>query len=127
MARVLLCAKIAGVAIWLLLSPTTAMAEYDLNSALRDYDSADPPNRKTWELIFANTYNGINWADSVLVYRKQQRLFCAPDNVVLTGPQVIEILRGQLNATPKIGEVPYGLAILFELQSKFPCLQPDAK
>jgi hypothetical protein len=125
MARILLCAKIAGVAILLLgsllLGPTTAMAEDNANAALRAYDSADSANRKVWELIFGNTYNGINWADSVLVHRKQQRLFCAPDNVVLTGPQVIEILCEQLNATPKIGEVPYGFAILFALQNKFPC------
>jgi hypothetical protein len=35
MARVRLCARIAGVAIWLLLAPTTAMAEYDVKSALQ--------------------------------------------------------------------------------------------
>ena len=98
------------MAIWLfgslLLGPSTAMAEDNANAALRAYDSADSANRKVWELIFGNTYNGINWADSVLVHRKQQRLFCAPDNVVLTGPQVIEMLREQLNATAKARSRP---------------------
>jgi hypothetical protein len=46
MARVRVCAKIA-VAIWLLLGPTTAMAEYNVTSALQAYDSADLANRKT--------------------------------------------------------------------------------
>jgi hypothetical protein len=40
----------------LLLSPTTALAEYDVQSALQAYESADSDNRKVWELIFGNTY-----------------------------------------------------------------------
>ena len=127
MARVRLCAKIAGVAIWLLLGPTTAMAEYDVKSALHLYDSADADNRKVWELIFGNTYNGMRWANSVLVHRKQQELFCEPNNVVLSGPQVTEMLREQLNADPKFGELPFGFGILVVVQSKFPCPLPDAK
>ena len=81
MARVRLGAKIAGVAVWLLLGTTTAMAEYDVNSALQAHDTADADNRKVWELIFGNTYNGMRWANSVLVHRKQQQLFCEPNNV----------------------------------------------
>ena len=38
MARVRLCAKIAGVAIWLLLGPTTVMAESDVKSALQAHE-----------------------------------------------------------------------------------------
>src|SRR5260370_34284854 len=90
MARVLLCGKIAGVATWLLgsllLGPTTAMAEYDVKSALLAYDSADLDNRKVWELIFGNPYKCMRWADAALVNRKQQQLFCEPNNVALTGP-----------------------------------------
>ena len=52
----------------LLFGPTIAMAEYSVNEALAAYDSANPDDRKTWELIFGNTQNGINWANSVLVY-----------------------------------------------------------
>ena len=125
MARVLLCAKIAGVATWLLgsllLGPTTAMAEYDVKSALQAYDSADLDNRKVWELIFGNTYNGMRWANAALVNRKQQQLFCEPNNVALTGPQVTEMLRRQLNADPKFGDIPFGFGILIVLQIKFPC------
>jgi hypothetical protein len=58
MARVFFRAKIAVAAIWLLFVPTIAMAEYDVKSALQAHDSADPDNRKVWELIFGNTYNG---------------------------------------------------------------------
>jgi hypothetical protein len=95
------------------------MAEYDVKSALQAYDAADSDNRKVWELIFGNTYNGMRWA--ALVSRKQQQLFCEPSNIVLTGPQVTEMLRVQLNADPKFGDLPYGFGILIVLQIKFPC------
>jgi len=125
LAQVPLHAKIAGAVICLLWSllfdPTTAMAEYDVKSALQAYDAADSDNRKVWELIFGNTYNGMRWANATLVGRKQQQLFCEPNNVVLTGPQVTEMLRGQLNADPKFGDLPYGFGILIVLQIKFPC------
>src|SRR5262245_22746367 len=111
MARALLCTKIGGAAIWLLgsllLGPPTARAEYDVNAALQAHDSADSANRKVWELVFGNTYNGIRWANAALVQRKQQQLFCEPNNVVLNGPQVTEMLRGQLNADPTFGELPF--------------------
>jgi hypothetical protein len=97
------------------------MAEYDVKSALQAHASADADNRKVWELIFGNTYNGARWANAALVSRKQQQLFCEPNNVVLTGAQVTEMLRGQMNADPKFGELPFGFGILVILQIKFPC------
>jgi hypothetical protein len=57
---------------------TNAWAESDVNSALQAYESADSANRKIWELIFGNTENGINWANSVLLQRKQQPFYCPP-------------------------------------------------
>jgi hypothetical protein len=111
----------------LLLGPTVAMAEYNVNEALAAYDSANPNDRKTWELIFGNTQNGINWANSVLFHRKQQPLYCPPDNFELTGPQVIEMLRELATSKPKLATVPYGFAILLALQSRYPCGDPDAE
>ena len=125
MVQVSLRTKVASVGVWLLGSllfgPTTAMAEYDVKSALQAHASADSDNRKVWELIFGNTYNGMRWANAALVSRKQRQLFCEPNNVVLTGLQVTEMLCGQLNADPKFGELPYGFGILVILQIKFPC------
>ena len=105
----------------LLLGPTIAMAEYDVSAALQAYDSADSTNRKTWELIFGNTANGINSANAVLFFRKQEPLYCPPDDFALTGPQVIEMLRELATSKPKLATVPYGLAILLALQGKYPC------
>jgi hypothetical protein len=125
-ARVLLRKVIAPAAMGLLgtilLGPTSAMAEEDANTALRAYDSANPTDRKTAEIVFANTQNGIWWGNSVLLYRKQPPLFCPPDNVApLPGPQVIEMLRQKVNENPKLGAMPYGLAIMVTIQNTYPC------
>ena len=125
MSQVLLRTIVATAGIWLLgsllLGPTAAMAEYDVKTALQAHDSADSDNRKVWELIFGNTYNGMRWANAALVSRSQQQLFCEPNNVAFTGPQLTEMLGGQLNADPKFGELPFGFGILVVLQIKFPC------
>ena len=100
---------------------TTAWAEYDVKSALQAYESADPANRKIWELIFGNTENGIHAANSVLIYRKQQPIFCPPDNFSPDGHEALESLRELANSNPKLANVPYGFALLLALQSKYPC------
>src|SRR5262249_882664 len=105
----------------LLLGPTIAMAEYNVSAALQANDSPDSTNRKTWELIFGNAANGINVANTVLFFRKQEPLYCPPDDFAPTGPQVIEMLRELTTSKPKLATVPYGLAILLALQSRYPC------
>jgi hypothetical protein len=100
---------------------TTASAESDVNSALQAYESADSANRKIWELIFGNTENGINWANSVLIQRKQQPLYCPPDNFAPNGHEALETLRELAKSNPKIANLPYGFALLFALQTKYPC------
>jgi hypothetical protein len=123
--QVSLRAAIVSSIVWLLgsllLGSTEAMAEYDVKSALQAHDSADSDNRKVWELIFGNTYNGIRWANAVLVQRRQQQLFCEPNKGVLDGPELTEMLRRQLNANPKFGAVPFGFGILIVLQITYPC------
>ena len=105
----------------LLLGPTIAMAEYNVSAALQAYDSADSTSRKTWELIFGNAANGINVANTVLFFRKQEPLYCPPDDFAPSGPQVIEMLRELASSKPKLATVPYGFAILLALQGKYPC------
>ena len=125
-ARFPLRKLIASAVIWLLggvlLSPTRATAEEDVNTALRVYDSGNSADRKTEEIVFLNAQAGLWWANSVLFYRKQQPLFCPPDNAApVPGAQVLEMVRRQVDENPVVGEMPYGLAILITLQKIFPC------
>jgi len=98
------------------------MAEEDMNTALQAYDSGNSTDRKTEEIVFLNAQAGMWWANSVLFYRKQQPLFCPPDNAApLPGPQILEMVRRQVNENPVFGNMPYGLAILSTLQIIYPC------
>ena len=117
--RMLIATAVIGTGS-LLADGKTARAEYDVNSALQAYDSADSANRKIWELVFGNTENGINAANSVLLYRKQQPLYCPPDNFAPNGHEALEMLR-ELASNPKTANLPYGFALLVALQSKYPC------
>ena len=126
MARFQLRKLIASAVIWVLggvlLGPTRATAEEDMNTALRVYDSANSTDRKIEEIVFLNAQAGIWWANSALFYRKQQPLFCPPDNAApVPGTQVLEMVRRQVDKNPAVGDMPYGLAILITLQKTFPC------
>ena len=118
--RTVIATAVIGLGI-LLSANRTSTAEYDAFAALKAYDSADPANRKIWELIFGNTQNGINWANSVLIQRKQQPLFCPPDNFSPTGPEALEMLREITNSNPDLLNIPYGFVLLLALQKKYPC------
>jgi hypothetical protein len=118
--RTLIATAVTGLGIFFAVN-TTAMAEYDAYSALRAYDEADLANRKIWELIFGNTQNGINWANAVLLQRKQQPLYCPPDNFSPTGPEALEMLREITNSNSKLLNIPYGFVLLLALQKKYPC------
>jgi hypothetical protein len=126
MARFPLRKLVASAVIWVLggviLGPTRATAEEDMNTALRVYDAANSTDRKIEEIVFLNAQAGIWWANSVLFYRKQQPLFCPPDNAApVSGAQVLEMVRRQVDENPAVGEMPYGMAILISLQRTFPC------
>jgi hypothetical protein len=71
-ARLPLRKLIASAVIWLLgsvlLGPTRATAEEDINTALRVYDSANSTDRKTEEIVFLNAQAGIWWANSIFCF-----------------------------------------------------------
>ena len=120
--RKIIVIAVMGLLGHFLFGPTSAMAEEDINTALRAYDTATPTDRKTAEIVFANTQNGIWWANAVLIYKKQPPLFCPPDNwAALPGPQVIEMVRRIVNENPELGKLPYGLVIMRTIALTYPC------
>ena len=104
-----------------------AEAEASLNDVLRDYDSQKTPAAQ--RLIISSNLAGIElglgWANTAArAQRAQTRFYCPPDNHEMAPSELVEILRGALEAEPRLGNQPIGLALLAALQRAFPCLGP---
>ena len=97
-------------------------AEMDAKTLLKTYDVAAPKDKEIVLFTISRTQNGMSWANSALrTQRKEDPLYCVPSNVVLTGEQIVDILRRHLKEDPSAEEVPYGLVMLLALQKTFPC------
>ena len=71
-----------------MIAPRTVIAlrswvQYDARTRPCGRITRDSADRKTWELIFRNTQNGINWAHILfLVHRKQRPLLLPARNTL---------------------------------------------
>lgn len=104
-----------------------AEAEASLNDVLRDYDSqkTTAAQRLTISSNLAGIELGLGWANTaVRAQRVQTRFYCPPDSREIAPPELVEILRGALEAEPRLGHQPIGFALLAALQRAFPCLDP---
>jgi hypothetical protein len=93
-----------------------------VSELLREYDSAKAERRALIETVVAENQNGLTRANSYLrTIRKEEPFFCHPDKLVLTGPQIIDMLRREIDEDPKAGIYPYGFAILMANAKVFSC------
>ena len=69
----------------------------------------------------ASAANGILWANTIIVGRKQEPLYCPPPKLSLTSEKVLDMLRKDVKELPAIGESPWGLVMLLSLHEAFPC------
>ena len=60
----------------------------------------------------------MDWVNHRL---REERQYCQPGNLALTGRMVLDIVRRQVAIDPKIGDEPVGLATLIALTRTFPC------
>jgi hypothetical protein len=101
-----------------------AKAESSLNDVLRAYDSpqAAAAQRLTISSNLAAIELGLGWANTALRAQKIQKgFYCPPDKLEITPPELVGILRGALEAEPRLGDQPIGFALLTALQRAFPC------
>jgi hypothetical protein len=112
----------AVVCWWLVLAPSMAKAEETVSALLKDYDSANRAKRAYIEMLVSRTLDGMNWANAYLQSdRKEQRLFCHPDNLDITGGKMIDMLRRETRRSPEMAALPYGYGILATNVRVFPC------
>lgn len=111
---------IAGaVVLGMLTSP--ARAEGSAGDTLSLYD-AHPAARDTIEFGLRNLSIGFAVSNAYLeTVREEEPNFCISSHLVLTGPQLIDILRRGLDRDPVRGGTPVSVAPLLALVEVFPC------
>jgi len=104
----------------LLPSPVIA-AEANATMFLALYDAARPEDKAQLRDHVQAVAYGIAWANAAFKFQKQKPLYCPPDEQNLTGEQVLDLLRKELEAHPASGDFPWPAVTIRALQSAFPC------
>ena len=70
--------------------------------------------------VFGAEY-GMGSMNSFLKARNDKMIYCVPDWLILTGDQIIDVLKLAVKEQPSWGEQPYGMAMVLAFQRIFPC------
>jgi hypothetical protein len=109
----------------LLTQSTSSLAKdqyLDTDAFLASYQSSDANNRLFADKIVETLEDGLSWANAYLrSQRKEQAIYCIPEKLVLTGPQIIDMMQRRVREKPDTGFLPYSLTILDALIDAFPC------
>ncbi|MBX9773983.1 MAG: hypothetical protein K2Y71_06175 [Xanthobacteraceae bacterium] len=100
------------------------LAEASLDEVLREYDSPESADsqRRLITSYLAGIGLGLGWSNTALrAQGKQAHLYCPSNDHETTPPELIDILRGALEAEPRLRDQPIGFALLIALQRTFPC------
>ena len=105
-------------------TPATA-DELDADALIRAYDTATAQQKAAIEQTVLTAENAFREANAVIVaQRNEVALYCLPVNV-LTGKQLIEMVRIEVGRANFLGKYGFELSLLHALQSAFPCPSPS--
>lgn len=85
------------------------------------YDHGDDNARQLILLGLTQTEGGMELANAELKARGQASLYCTPPQLMLTGEQILDILRRYAGSHPEVGQSSYAVAILKAAEDVFPC------
>ena len=103
-------------------SATSAVAAAPAKAFIQNYDAAAPTERIRYELILSDMYEGMGSLNDYLhSIRHEARVFCPPAELVVTGNQLISMVRQFLRHDPRPGNFPIGVVLLFAIKDVFPC------
>ena len=110
------------LALALALGTTPATAdELDADTLIRAYDTATAQQKAAIEQTVLTAENAFREVNSVIVLQRNElALYCLPANV-LTGKQLIEMVRVEVSRANFVGKYPFEMSLLHALQSAFPC------
>ena len=98
-------------------TPTAGRAEADARTFLDRIEDGDSMHL---EVLHAYA-DGMAWANAMLQETGKEPLFCAPEDLRISAEHHADLLRRFVRDHPAAATSPAGLAMLFALQSAFPC------
>jgi hypothetical protein len=118
--KISLCAAVAVMAA---ITPARATQPQFINTAdlLTAYDQGDASSRQLILLGLAQTEGGMELANIELQTRGNSPLYCRPAQLMLTGEQVLDMIRRYSAAHSDIRDSSYAVAILRAAEDAFPC------
>jgi hypothetical protein len=88
---------------------------------LAAYDHGDGNARQLILLSVAQVEGGMALANAELKSKGAAPLYCVPSQSVLTGEQILDVLRRYASNHPEIEQSSYAVAILKAAEDVFPC------
>lgn len=93
----------------------------DTDHFLAAYDTASPHGKRTLEAYIGGLEQGARTVQSAFLHRGTTPLWCPPNKLALTGPQLVEMVRTEVKQNPKVEASPPIVALLATLIEVFPC------
>jgi hypothetical protein len=113
-------AAMISVALYLMLLPTNA-EQGGLNAGELFQLYNDPKSKEYVAKIVQATGRGFSLANTAIARRGQSPLYCQPNNLVLTGEQIIDIIYRFVEINPALEKAVWEAVMLKALENLFPC------
>jgi hypothetical protein len=113
-------AALIWLALYLTLLPTNAeQGGLNAGELLQLYN--DPKSKEYVAKIVQATGRGFSLANTAIARRGQSPLYCQPNNLVLTGEQIIDIINRFVEINPALEKATWEAVMLEALENLFPC------
>jgi hypothetical protein len=113
-------AALIWLALYLMLLPTNAeQGGLNAGELLQLYN--DPKSKEYVAKIVQATGRGFSLANTAIARRGQSPLYCQPNNLVLTGEQIIDIISRFVEINPALEKATWEAVMLEALENLFPC------
>ncbi|MCZ8193798.1 MAG: hypothetical protein ACK5WW_01355 [Brevundimonas sp.] len=113
---------VIAVFVGLAAAPAPAAAEQSADSFLAQFENGTEAERYIAKIQIQSIAAGLAWAIADMQDQGLPRLFCAPERMIITAEQHIDILRRFVDGELSImKDLPLGLVLLFALKETFPC------
>jgi hypothetical protein len=113
-------AALIWLALYLMLLPTNAeQGGLNAGELLQLYN--DPKSKEYVAKIVQATGRGFSLANTAIARRGQSPLYCQPNNLVLTGEQIIDIISRFVEINPALEKATWEAVMLKALENLFPC------